>query len=731
LHYSQEFPTVLRHLADHCPRITHLTLDSSLLLKFSMLAPLFARLLGRVTHLSFVADRTLETTDERLVGQHAVAEFFQIVKQIFEAVDGTPRLTHLIFDDLTCDGHVGHEVMSRIMRRLPVLMECVLPIFLSAEEAKEMFGNRPSLRRLRIFGQHDSVESVSAYITALSSTDLGINFGISPGFTIMETLLETPLRPKGAAFFRNLFDSGLRKALEPADVVNVIQYLIRESEEEAEGVIRLLVARSSRLLPGVAEVASCLHSLPNHETFWPDAVRTGHFALFRLCLDVFGAPQVSQFKLLAYAVSRTVFDVAFVDAIRGCDPATPLDVMAADPDNHNLFHCVRTEEALEWLLHAMSEEDAYRLMHHLPKEANKAYKKPIASLLARFDTVLVKHFKSHDILSLTNDSDSLFHAATLIQHSNTANAFKRIVKATWPHVSSSIAADILLLTMPTPSMFHYWISFMDSNGLVPDFSNPSPNESLADALKYASSSFETGPMLTVLLKYDFAIVKSFVGMTSESLKSSALPHLAKFLHIHWPAATGREIYTETDEKMQKVFETVFTPIVRQLADSGVPSSHLVLDLSLPFPVVIVNPNYSLLLRLCLELDFKSQPNAALHESAALLLAEALSSGLSMHVLRADQWIEAIFIPCVPCLTASALNCCWNGGQSVMDILLSQNQLPSSLSAVEFIDDLVLRGGRLHIVDKRTTSSSAAIYDEAMLELYRDAMFRLLKEGPIL
>jgi hypothetical protein len=722
LHNSQEFPSVLRHLADSCPRITHLTLDAKLILKFTMLGPLFARLIGRVTHLTVVADLRLEA-DLRFA---RVDELFERVKHIFKAVQGVPKLTHLFFDESTVteSNQVHENTAAKIVSLLPGLIECELPIVIRPNAAKKIFGNCKSLRCLQIAGVWDDFESACEYVSALSETNVGLNLRISPHGNFIENLLEPVERPKGVEFFRRLHDAGLRTALEPEDVLQVIHYLtLSECSDEAEDVIRLLVVRSSKLLPPVADVASLMRFLPRSMSVWQEIVQTGHLSLFRLCLEVFGVPQISQFKLLSWRINRSEFDVAYLDAIRGFDAASPLNVTSVDPESQlSLFSFVRTQESLEWLLGSMSQEDAYRLMHQSPHDLD-SHKKAIARILMSFDNmVLLKHFKSHDILSLANDSDSLLEAARLCFIGNRLDAFNRVVLATHPDISSSAVADILLMSIPAPQMFSYWISFMETKRMQPDFSTSF--QKLIQALEPAPRSIPN--LLIALLKCDSAIVKSFVGMTSDSLKNSPLPHLAKFLHLHWPTSLGQAA-TDTDNMMREVFNRVFKPIVRQLADSGVPSSHLVLDLTVPCPETIARPKYSLLLRFCLELDFKSQPNAAVRESAAMLLAESMLELLQAFTIGSGDWYEAIFMKCVDYLTAPALNCCFNGHQSIMDTIFFQPWLRPG-SAVEFVDDLVRRGGRLqHHFSDRTNPENIGHYEEVMLELYYDVLLRCQKE----
>jgi hypothetical protein len=230
-------------------------------------------------------------------------------------------------------------------------------------------------------------------------------------------------------------------------------------------------------------------------------------------------------------------------------------------------------------------------------------------------------------------------------------------------------------------------------------------------------------MLKFLSNYANLIVKSFNGATLDSLKNGALGNLALFLHTFWASSLGLGVSNgETEIAMEKLFHNLFVPIVRQLAADGVGTAHLVVLPGLPPRATYKGEKLSVLLNLCLDLDFKLQSNADIREANAVLLAGALMDSWRRPSKKlADKWNNTVFLPWVDFLTAKALNHSRNIMYSLTDAIFIRD---SGLGATtpEFVGQIVQKGGRINLAaTDRTKEAAYGIYDEIMVELYFDAL----------
>jgi hypothetical protein len=462
LRYMQEFPTVLRHLADHCPRVTRLQLHPDLIVNFKMLVPLFSRIVGRITHLT-ISSLPFDSSQKEPAN---LGSLLKAIRAIFDSVEGPLKITHLIFyRDIFGKIAVDQATLQYLLQSLPALKHCEVPAPFNPNHVKTIFGASEQLNYLEIYHQGNIMPFTRFcdYLSALSATNVGFNLSLSSDSMVPDDMLNNEQRPKGAQFFDALMQTGARGSIGPQTVIDMLLHLCQENcIEEAEEMVRLIMAKTCPILPPASSLAP-YHRQAN--SLWQEIIETGTFSLLKLCLEAFSFPEISKFRLRAWALQKPEFDAAYMDAISQAPGPATLQLDMAHEVN-SLFAFVGSPEALQWLLSQMSEEEAFLQLHTSPKGITEAA--PIFNAL-RFESVLVSHFKQSNILSFANDEPGFVYAVRHCAQHQKTDLFKRIATATGPTMSPLASADVLLLLVDSKDMLSFWISFLNENSIVPDF----------------------------------------------------------------------------------------------------------------------------------------------------------------------------------------------------------------------------------------------------------------------
>jgi hypothetical protein len=566
-----DYPTVLKHLRDHCPNLQRLRITSKLLMTFDRFDEVLGAILQRVKRFKVTHDELSDAADptERLL--QAISHF-----QTY------PRINSVDLEWPTRN----LTALKAVLAKLPSLEEFRMPLHREHIDFFELFSESVLLERIGgLYGEIDGwLEFCLSWIPAMSDTRIGLNLSMAPitngkldsrfGFDKdIPVLLIPTAEISFLDFLKEVSSAGLQQQLKPDLLLSFIAQSVRSGGVD-ELIAFMLSPNAPPFLPRPQELARLLRT--SVITMWSFISRLSRPTLEAIFKSM-GAPEISPLSLVGSALSRSEFDPSIMKLFSEINIEGVSDShmsQSLQDAAENWFVLASTPGAVKWLLNTLSDEKIRKSMVQPVPDGGFFRAVLWYCSLDRMDLVdaLVEHFGDDSNFLFSFPDETQFMDFALYCRSKTdLDHLKRAVVATGSDlISPSTRAYVLWYLWDNPiqnedtrKMLNYWIDVI-AEGSEPDFGSLFFNDDSEEGEPILSKLASRGrplELLPILIRFKNAISKQLPHM-------NVIPLLT---HLHQRCASGLEAYygEPAFDDTFSYFEKLFEDVVRLCISAGI------------------------------------------------------------------------------------------------------------------------------------------------------------------
>jgi hypothetical protein len=550
---AHDYPMILRHLRDRCPRLRSLSLSTTLLTTFPSMARRVADLLPRLLRCVLADDASPQFIPDE-------------VYSIFDMCTSPLNIMELFLLQPTF-----HELdrFEKLFHKLPHLRR------LTATVPAYMLHRVPQLAYLEYLDaiefSHPFKDEAAAlgFLRPLAGSNVAnLTFSIeSLRFSLVGFLIFSSWEHRALDI---LVSARITSKISLRDVRSLL-FMFCSDSERFDCFVRLIDSNSHPLLPTREEVSTVVVDI-----FRDSASRLSESSI-ELLVTTFGsfrpAPSSIAFLLVDLPRRMLVFELGLVTADELAHPKCEKD---------NLFFFANSPEVLEWLLTSMSKDDALRLLRQRPTDVFRN-RCPLMRLFLdpKLFGIVQEKLEGLPIFSFPDPAEFLLAFRSL----PSLDSLKLIVDSTgFQNISGETRGRLLWQICASECVaegaFDYWLDVLESPMFVDD-----PHfyvSNFVDALRTAPSSLSQARRLHIVFRrYEIALIGQASHIPFGDVKLtkivSALADwiIPKPASIQFAAGKTDPMLSFSNSDLDFVIERIFTPICRISSDRNeLPSSEM-------------------------------------------------------------------------------------------------------------------------------------------------------------
>jgi hypothetical protein len=724
LNVLRECPQIIRHLADHCPKLRVLKMIVTILETFDVLVPDLARLVDRLTTLVLEPASTANfLTSNVELSKQLLTNF----KTLFQLLQHPESLTHLELPFAPTNSE-SIQVVRSALGRLANLTFIYVPLDMTLGESGLIFSDSRSLQCIEMnsFADVDTLEVFApTLLRALSQSPIGdrIVFKIFPHFppaSFFERVMELDGGRDPQRFFGWLNESGFVGPLS-GETISLLLAAVHVSK--LPEVLDMLESEQRPCwLPHLRDVIDHVH----RSSFWICLIRGNPTEVIRSVIMRLGMPPVQMSSRMIFAALQSG-EVQTLQYFEELGLMNRENMMSLDPKS--IFCFAENMGTFQFVRSRLSNEDARTLLLEHSTGDHSAF---VEYLLMHHNSIVDACLeRDPTLLCLTTDADFVVTAHFLSRNPTKRGNIQRLVEATGlNHISAAARAACLWdstvqwFSEETP----FWINLIESDPEVePNFLAQIASDIACCGLNYALEHDATGRNLFVLAavmkRFQEPLLRHILNLAMVDTATDLVPALFLFLCRFRCAVVQKRI---GDAEQQQLFDhivsTFFIPCCRKAAHQrgGCPTARVIsVCWRASADELLEDDIRAVLLAECASVD-----NMA---SGVRQIAESLRDFFS----KPDKGREQLLCRCaeliVDYVEAASLNKLDNRSKppkNLMDHILSPGVASRLKSKSEIIHKLVQRGGRVSFPETQQYSHAQVLhdmYDIEGIELYFEAV----------
>eukprot|EP01122_Echinamoeba_exundans_P006429 TRINITY_DN1805_c0_g2_i1.p1 TRINITY_DN1805_c0_g2~~TRINITY_DN1805_c0_g2_i1.p1 ORF type:complete len:634 (-),score=64.58 TRINITY_DN1805_c0_g2_i1:31-1932(-) len=556
----REFPLIIRHLADNCPRMHSFTMISTALETFTSCLPDLARLVDRLTKLRIVPPKN-RLIEKLQLSQKLLDNF----NTLFQSLKQPETLTSMELS-FAPPGSDSIQILASALGRLVNLRSVAIALNPATTNSGLIFSECRNLRKVELgaFRRGVLIRTMETFVKtllkALSQSQVKGNITATNG---TQFLYDACLQACGvplSTLFGWLNECEFVGPLPGNSISKLLCY--HTSKPDPSALLYLIDLVSSedagrpKWFPPMRDV------VPKLREFWASLFLYKPTQMIRTIVSSLGKPQVPDRDLVWAAVTSCQLDT--MKYLEELGIFTRENLLGFKPKS--IFSQVKSVEVLRHLFQFLSKEDARPLL----------LERRNANMSVLFDcsfdaTALLDACLEWDpsLFCMTNERDIVSFALYLSKYP-TIDRLKRFIEATGlPNISGVARAASLLacaVSRGLETVSKFWIELIQSDPTVePLFLAPAQTDrgqsELSVALRIASQEIDGTFLGSVLVKFKDTLIRQIAQIDSADAAADLAAQFFTFLcKLECAIAEEYVQNPEAPQVCQSITSDIFIPV---------------------------------------------------------------------------------------------------------------------------------------------------------------------------